>query len=161
MKTTTKILFAIVAFGFLVAGVSMVWLLGESRSEMNPATFASGLSSDISAYSNIDIIAEDELQRFAYCYEQNKFANAFPKSSRLPKLADQNGCVPAFKLGDDIFILTWKWVNSSAGLAISDSPDFKKRIETLDQCFRVRHISGHIYQWELNLETAGPNENAK
>ena len=74
---------------------------------------------------------------------------------------DANGHVPAFKLGDDTFVLTWKWVNSSAGLAISNSQSFKSKIESLDHRFRVRRLSGNIYEWDLDLEAPHPEENVR
>jgi hypothetical protein len=88
----------------------------------------------------------------SYAYERNQYVDAFPRVTCRPKLADRNGRVPVFKFGDDIFVLTYKWVNSSAGLAISADSNFKNKIESVDHCFRVQHIGGSVYQWDLDLE---------
>ncbi len=160
MKLATKILAAIILFGIVAAAGSVAWFLYDWSREMSPATYVLWLDSDPAVYANVDSIPETDLQLHAYAHDKNKYANAIPNATRLPKIADVNGYVPAFKLGDDTFILTWKWVNSSAGLAISDSPDFKTKIESLDYCFRVRHVSGNIYEWDLDLESPKPDENA-
>jgi hypothetical protein len=107
----------------------------------------------------VDSVSEFDLQMFAYIYDKNKYADAIPGATRLPKIADGRGRIPAFKLGDDFFVITWKWVNHSAGLAISDSPDFISKIESLDECFRISHISGDIYEWDLDLENPREDPN--
>ena len=160
MKLATKILAATVLLGFVVAPGYVAWLFYDWSREMSPVTYASWLDSDPAVYAEVDSVSGADLQFHAYVYDKNKYVNAIPNATRLPQIADGNGYVPAFKLVRHTFILTWKWVNSSAGLAISDSTDFKTKIETLDNCFRVRHVSGNIYEWSLDLETPHPDENA-
>ena len=94
----------------------------------------------------------DDLTMRSYAYERNQYVDAFPRATSRPKLADKTGCVPVFKFGEDIFVLTHKWVNSSAGLAISIDPQFKQKIEALDHCFRVEHLRDSIYQWDVDME---------
>ena len=153
MKHVPKILAAIVLLGIVLAAGSVGWFLYDWSREMAPITYQPWLDTSPTVYTNVDSIAESDLQWFAYAYDENEFVDAIPNATRLPKIADPSGRIPAFKLGDDIFILTWKWVNSSAGLAISEDGNFKNRIESLDHCFRVRHVSGNLYQWDLDLET--------
>ena len=159
MKLAIKIIAAISLFGLLATVGSVGWFLYEWSREMSPATYAVWLDADPAVYANVDSIDEQDLQWFAYAYDENKFADALPGAERLPKIADANGFIPAFKLGDDTFVLTYKWVNSSAGLAISDSQNFKNKIESLDHCFRVRHLSDNIYEWDLDPEAPNLSEN--
>ena len=160
MKHVAKILAAIVLLGIVLAAGSVGCFLYDWSREMSPTTYQPWLDASPTAYINVDSIAESDLPWFAYAYDENEFVDAIPNATRLPKIADSSGRLPAFKLGDDIFILTWKWVNSSAGLAISEDGDFKNRIESLDHRFRVRHISANVYEWDLDLETPHPDENA-
>ncbi len=157
MKLSFKFIAAICLLTFLVSAAAVGWFLYDMSREMSPATYARWLDADSTVYATVDSIDETQLQRFAYAYDENEFVNAIPNAARLPKIADANGNIPAFKLGDDTFVITWKWVNSSAGLAISDSQNFKSKIESLDHCFRVRHLSGSIYEWELDLEAPYPD----
>lgn len=147
-----KIFAFITGFGLLAAGVVVAWFAHGWSQEMSPESFMPWLATEPSVYANVDSIAESDLQFHAYAYETNKYADAIPGSNRLPKIADAEGFIPSFKLGDDIFVITWKWVNESAGLAISNSPDFKSRTESLDHGFRVRRLSESIYEWKLDLE---------
>ncbi|WP_161604826.1 hypothetical protein, partial [Roseiconus nitratireducens] len=153
MNLATKSLAAIILFGLIAAVAFASWLFLDWSREISPATYASWLDTDRAVYADVDSVSESDLQLYAYAYERNKYADAIPEATRLPRIANADGYVPAFKLGDDTFILVWKWVNSSAGLAISDSSDFKTKIETLDDRFRVRHVSGNIYEWDLDLES--------
>ena len=158
MKLSTKILLGISASVLLAGFASVALLLYGMAREMRPSTYAGWLDSSPAVYAKVDSVKATEIGWFAYAYDENKFVNAIPGATKLPKIADQNGHLPAFKLGDDIFILTWKWVNSSAGLAVSNSDDFDSRIEALDHCFRVRHLSGNIYEWYLDLDKPRPGE---
>ena len=134
----------------------VAWALFDWSREMTPETYLHWLDTNPSVYAGVDSVPESELDKFAYAYDENQFADAIPKATRRPRIANSQGHVPAFKLGDDVFVLTWKWVNSSAGLAISESPDFQKRIESLDYRFRVRRLAENIYAWNLDLEAPHP-----
>lgn len=161
MRLVAKIFAGIVLTGLVAAIGAVTWFLMDWSREISPATYVAWLDSNPAVYAEVDSISETDLSLRAYAYDQNTFANAFPGALRLPKIADAKGHVPAFRLGDDIFIVTWKWVNSSAGLAISDSPEFKTKIESIDHCFRIRHLSGNVYEWNLDLDDPPPDQNAK
>ena len=97
MKLATKILAAIVLLGFVAAVGSVAWFFVDWSREMSPATYVTWLDTDPTVYANVDSIPESDLQLYAYAFERNKYANAIPDSTRLPKIADSNGHVPAFK----------------------------------------------------------------
>ncbi|MCA9168607.1 MAG: hypothetical protein KDB23_13120 [Planctomycetales bacterium] len=160
MKRAIRVILMIVAGATVASFVAFGWLLYDASRAMRPATYLQWLDASRSVYANVDSISESDLERHAYLYRENKFVDAVPDATRLPPTADASGHVPAFKLGNDIFILTWKWVNRSAGLAISDSQDFKSRVESISYCFRVHHLSGNIYEWVLDLETPYPVDDA-
>lgn len=117
-----------------------------------PSTYLDDLSTDPATYAEVATIKADELTQYAYLYDLNQYANALPDVASKPKVADSDGKVPAFKLDDDIFVITYKWVNFSSGLAISDDPGFKTKIEKIDAAFNVKHLRDNIYQWEFDPE---------
>ncbi len=158
MKYTAIILAAIILTGVVAGAGVIAWLMFDLSREWSPKTYMEWLDSDPAVFAHVDSVAESRLRDHAYAYESNEYTNAFPAADRLPKTADANGHVPSFKLEDDIFIITSKWVNSSAGLAISDASDFITRIESLDPGFRVRHLAGNIYRWDLDLEAPAGQE---
>ena len=160
MKLAAQLISTAIILCLLIAAFAIWFLYGWSR-EMSPETYAIWLDADPARYRTVESIPESDLQLFAYAYEKNKFVDAIPGAARRPKIADDNGHVPAFKLGDDVFILTWKWTNNSAGLALSDSPNFISKIESLDDHFRVRHLSGNIFEWKLDLDSPRSGTNAR
>ncbi len=161
MKFVLKTLAVTIIAVFIAATISFAWLLYDWKREMSPSTYLHWLNTKAATYETVDTIVASDLQWYAYAYDENKFVNAIPDATRLPNVADTNGRLPAFKLESDIFVVTWKWVNSSAGIAISNSPDLIARVTKLDNCFRVRHVTGNIYEWDLDLETPSPGENRR
>ena len=150
MKWPSRILLCIVAAIILCMLAKLVFVMAPCRPS-SPASFVASLSLDPATYANVDSISKGDLVMRTYAYERNQYVDAFPGAKSLPKLADGKGHVPVFRFGDDIFVLTYKWVNSSDGLAISSDKDFKSRIEAIDHSFLIRPIRDNIYQWELNL----------
>ena len=150
MKTIRTVLLLIAIFGLVVVGGSARGLY-EYRLRIFPETYASWLDTSPLAYAHVDSVAEADFQLYAYDFSRNKYANALPNASRTPSLAAANGHLPSFKIGDDIFIITFKWVSRSSGLAISPSPDFATNLESLDDYVTVEKISDDTYAWFLHL----------
>ncbi len=123
-----------------------------------PSSYADSLSLDPAIYSRVNTITSEQLELHAYAYERNQRVDAFPGSSSPPQLADDNGHVPVFRFDGDVFLLTFKWVNSSSGLAISSDPNFRSKIETTSHCFRVKHVTDTVYEWSLDLERPHSNQ---
>jgi hypothetical protein len=146
MKRRVKAVIAIILVTLAACAALVIWTVRDWARQMDPATYASDLDTNPASYAHVTSITETDLVRVAYSYEENTYADAFPNTSRRPNLENAVGHLPAFRLGEDIFVITHKWVNLSAGLAVSDSPDFKNRLETTDHRFEVNHLSGHIYE---------------
>ncbi len=106
MKLAVKILATMVLVGFVASAGSVGWFLYEWSCEMSPQTYVRWLDTDPAVYANVDSISESDLHWFAYAYDENQFADAIPRATRISNLADSNKHHPAFKLGDDIFVLT-------------------------------------------------------
>lgn len=158
MKPSPVILAVFVLLGILIPASAISWIAFDWSRERSPRTYAKWLDTTPSVYTGVEPVAKSDLVMRAYAYELNKYVDAIPNASRYPRIADENGFVPAFRLNENTFILTWKWKNSSAGLAISDSPDFESQIESLDDRFQVRHLSDNVYEWTLDLETRASDE---
>jgi len=125
----------------------------------NVAAYATHVSLDPAAYANVDDVNLLDFGMRTYAYERNQYLGVLDGDIAPPQIADDSGRVPVLKYDGDIYIILHKWVNESGGLAISDDPDFKTKLETLDHCFRVEHLHGNVYSWDNDLETPGPNEN--
>jgi len=151
MKNAGKILLFGFIIGVVAIGGSAAWYLYESRIRIFPETYEPWLNSDPAAYAHVDSVPENDFQLYAYDFSRNKYANAIPNTNRTPNIAATNGHVPSFKIGDDIFIITFKWVSRSSGLAISDSPNFAKNLEALDEYVTVEKLSDKTYAWFLHL----------
>ena len=150
MKIIRTILLLSAIVGVVAIGCS-VWSLYEYRSRIFPETYEPWLDSSPSVYAHVDSVPEADFQLYAYDFSRNKYANAIPNASRTPNVAADNGHVPSFKIGDDVFIITFKWVSRSSGLAISTSPDFAKNLESLDDYITVEKLSDDTYAWFLHL----------
>ncbi len=157
MKNTTKILL----FVAVVIACSGAWRFYGERIQIFPETYAPWLNTEPSVYAHVDSVLETDFKFHAYSFQENKYADAFPNTFRTPNVAATNGHVPSFKIGDDIFIITFKWVSRSSGLAISDSPDFARNLESLDEYVTVEKISDKIYAWFLHLNYTRQEKAAK
>lgn len=144
---------AICAIGvYILSHLAMLVHYAVVVAPTRPSAYVDNLSTDPATYSQIDTIAPDDLSLHSYGFERNQLVDALPDVRRKPNVADAAGNVPAFKMGDDVFVITYKGRNESSGLAISNDPEFKTRIENIDPCFQVEHIRDNIYQWTLDLE---------
>ena len=151
MKWALRILLCVLG-AYVLYRIAMLVFLFILFSPSRPTSFVDDLSTDPATYSQIESISHDFLTLHSYGYERNKYVDALPNVRSKPNVADSAGNVPAFRMDDDIFIITYKWVNASSGLAISDDPEFKTKIETIDDAFRIQHIRDNIYQWDLDLD---------
>lgn len=128
------------------------WILYTVLLERSPETYARWLDVDPNTFANVDVIAESDLIDNAYNYDANKYADAIPGATRVPKVANEKGLLPVFKIDSDVFVITHKWVNASAGLAISESQDFANRVDAMSHGFRVWRISDGVFGWNLDLD---------
>lgn len=142
----------IVVVGMAGALGTGAWKLYEVRLRIFPSSYQPYLNTDASVYSNVDMISESEFGCNAYAFDRNRYADAIPGAWPSSNIADSNGHVPAFKIGDDIFVVTFKWVNRSSGLAISESPHFLQDLEAMDDYVSVEHLSGNLFAWILHLD---------
>ena len=161
MKPAKKILVLVAAAAVVAIIACPMWFLYDRRTQIFPETYRPWLVTDRAVYANIDSVAESDFQLYAYGFYRNKYVNAIPNARRTPNVANDNGDVPSFEIDDDIFIVTFKWVSRSSGLAISDSPNFAAKLEGLDEYVSVKHLDENIYTWNLHLNYTRHEANAR
>jgi hypothetical protein len=137
---------AVIGFAFIV-----IRKLNYHAKSINPETYVMWLTNDRTVYENVDSIPVADLDWFAYAYNENKFVDAIPDSPIIPNVANEEFEIPAFKLDEDIYLITYKWVNESAGLVISTDENFENKFKAIDSKIKVKRISDRIYRWDLDL----------
>ena len=159
--SSTKLLltrvFLVAVFGIPLVGSALLAYTLFIIAPVQPSKYADALSTDANTYASLTPIPADLIVQHAYAYESNPFVNALNQTKAPPKIAhpiiaNPQGQLPAFRFGEDVFVIIDKGRNYSAGLAISSDPEFSKKIEAVQAHFRVRHISGEVYQWNLELD---------
>jgi hypothetical protein len=152
MKRIAIVLLALL----IIAAISCAGFIGSfawhAYRVIRPETFGAHLITTPGLYEQTNSIEPEDLDWFAYAYDENVFVDVLSDKSILPTVADEQGRVPAFRLGDDVFVITNKWINDSRGLAISNDENFVAKIESLNEHIRVWHLRDDIYCWGLDLE---------
>ena len=158
MKSLVRTILA-ATLGVAICFVGFLVLVAVLLRPTNVDSYAKHISLDPAVYANVDDVTILDFGIRIYDYERNQFLDVLDGDVTPPQIADETGRVPVLKHDGDIYIILHKWVNESGGLAISDDPAFKTKLEALDHCFRVEHLRGNVYSWDNDLERSGPNEN--
>ena len=120
----------------------------------DPAAFAKHLSVDRSIYDDASVISAKNLWVHAYGYQRNSYLDVFKDRPSFFPMTAKDGKVPAFKVGDDVFVVIYKWKNNSQGLAISNDYEFVSNLQKLDNGFQAIEIDEkkNIYEWSFDAE---------
>ena len=124
-----------------------------TNSGIRPETYADSLLTKEETYANLERVERDCFLDRLYYYQDSECVPAMPSQKLMPNTANDENLVPAFRYDGDIYIITYKWVGFSRGLAISDSDDFIVRLQSVDRGLTAWHIRDNVYGWDLETDS--------
>ena len=118
-----------------------------ANSRIRPEIYVSALATDQDVYSSLENVETNYLLDRLYHYEANEFVAAISQQRLMPNTTNDQNLVPALKYDGDTFIITYKWVNFSRGLAISKGDDFVAKLQSLDRGLTAWPLGDNVYGW--------------
>ena len=123
-----------------------------ANSRIRPEIYVGCLVTDQAMYASLESVEDDKFLDRLYYYQDSECVAGISQQRLMPNTANDQNLVPAFKYDGDTFIITYKWVNFSRGLAISKRDDFVAKLQSLDRGLTAWPLGDNVYGWDLERD---------
>ena len=125
-----------------------------ANSRIRPEIYVGSLVTDQDIYATLETVEAGDLLDRLYYFKDSECVAAISQQRLMPNTVSDQNLVPAFKYYGDTFIITYKWVNFSRGIAISSNDGFIAKVQSLDRGLTAWPLGDNVYGWDLELDVS-------